>query len=64
MPDNLKQKTISGVSWSFTEQILSRGINFAIGIILAMKMDSDQATEVSTSAVEACKEIGIHTIAE
>ena len=35
MPDNLKQKTISGVSWSFTEQILSRGINFAIGIILA-----------------------------
>ena len=36
----------------------------AIGIILAMKMDSDQATEVSTSAVEACKEIGIHTIAE
>ena len=35
MPDNLKQKTISGVSWSFVEQILTRGVNFVIGIILA-----------------------------
>lgn len=35
MADNLKQKTISGVSWSFAEQILARGINFVIGIILA-----------------------------
>ena len=35
MPDNLKQKTITGVSWSFVEQILTRGVNFVIGIILA-----------------------------
>ena len=35
MPDDLKQKTISGVSWSFVEQILARGVNFIIGIILA-----------------------------
>ena len=35
MSDNLKQKTISGVSWSFIEQILSRSIRFVIGIILA-----------------------------
>ena len=35
MSDNLKQKTINGVSWSFVEQILSRGVNFIIGIILA-----------------------------
>lgn len=35
MADNLKQKTIKGVSWSFVEQILTRGVNFVIGIILA-----------------------------
>ena len=35
MPDDLKQKTISGVSWSFVEQVLARGVNFIIGIILA-----------------------------
>ena len=35
MPDNLKQKTVSGVIWSFLEQALARGINFIIGIILA-----------------------------
>ena len=35
MPDNLKQQTIKGVSWSFVEQILTRSINFVVGIILA-----------------------------
>ena len=35
MADTLKQKTISGVSWSFVEQILVRGFNFVVGIILA-----------------------------
>ena len=35
MSDALKQKTIRGVSWSFTEQLLTRGVNFIIGIILA-----------------------------
>ena len=35
MPDSLKQKTITGVSWSFVEQVLGRGVNFIIGIILA-----------------------------
>ena len=35
MADNLKQKTVTGVSWSFVEQILTRGVNFIIGIILA-----------------------------
>ena len=35
MPDSLKQKTITGVSWSFIEQVLARGVNFVIGIILA-----------------------------
>ena len=35
MPDDLKQKTIKGVSWSFVEQVLTRGVNFIIGIILA-----------------------------
>lgn len=35
MADDLKQKTVTGVSWSFVEQILTRGVNFIIGIILA-----------------------------
>lgn len=35
MSDDLKQKTIKGVSWSFIDQILARGVNFVIGIILA-----------------------------
>ena len=35
MSDNLKQKTLAGASWSFAGQILSRGVNFVIGIILA-----------------------------
>lgn len=35
MADSLKQKTIKGASWSFVEQILTRGVNFVIGIILA-----------------------------
>lgn len=35
MSDDLKQRTVKGVSWSFVEQILTRGVNFVIGIILA-----------------------------
>ena len=35
MAESLKQKTIAGVSWSFVEQVLTRGVNFVIGIILA-----------------------------
>ena len=35
MPDSLKQKTVKGVTWTFTEQVLTRGVNFLIGIILA-----------------------------
>ena len=35
MANSLKQKTIKGVSWSFIEQLLARGVNFFIGIVLA-----------------------------
>ena len=35
MPESLKQKTIKGVSWSFAEQLLTRGVNFVIGILIA-----------------------------
>lgn len=35
MAENLKQKTVKGVSWSFVEQILTRGVNFVISIVLA-----------------------------
>ena len=35
MAEDLKRTTITGVSWSFVEQILTRGVNFVIGVILA-----------------------------
>lgn len=35
MAESLKQKTVKGVTWTFTEQVLTRGVNFLIGIILA-----------------------------
>lgn len=35
MTESLKEKSIKGVSWSFVEQILTRGVNFVVGIILA-----------------------------
>ncbi len=35
MADSLKQKTLKGASWSFVEQVFTRGVNFLIGIILA-----------------------------
>lgn len=35
----------------------------AVGIILAIKLDSNQATEVSIHAVDACKEIGANKLA-
>ena len=41
MAEDLKKKTVSGVTWSFLEQILSRGINFVIGIILARLLTPD-----------------------
>lgn len=42
MSGNLKQKTISGLSWSFVDQIAIYGINFVIGIILARLLDPKQ----------------------
>jgi len=35
VPLNLKQKTISGFTWSFIESIIGQGITFFVGIILA-----------------------------
>ena len=35
MAESLKQKTLKGASWSFVEQVFTRGVNFLIGIILA-----------------------------
>lgn len=35
MSESLKEKTVKGVTWTFTEQMLTRGVNFLIGIILA-----------------------------
>lgn len=35
MADDLKNKSVKGMSWSFAEQFLTRGFNLVIGIILA-----------------------------
>ena len=35
MAEDLRNKSVKGVSWSFAEQVLTRGANFVIGIILA-----------------------------
>ena len=35
MAEDLKQKTVKGISWSFAEQFMTRGFNLVIGIILA-----------------------------
>lgn len=35
MVESLRNKTLIGVSWSFAEQLLTRGANFIIGIIIA-----------------------------
>lgn len=35
MNDSLKEKTVKGVSWSFTDNLVSTGISFVVGIILA-----------------------------
>lgn len=35
MAENLKQKTVKGMFWSFVEQVLTRGVNFVIAVILA-----------------------------
>jgi len=42
MADNLKQKTIHALSWSFIESIVSLGAKFIVGIILARLLFPEQ----------------------
>lgn len=42
MADNLKQRTISGLTWSAIDNIASQGITFIIGIILARILSPDE----------------------
>ena len=43
MPQNtLKEKTINGVGWSFTESLLGQGITFLVGIVLARILSPDE----------------------
>lgn len=35
MPDNLKQKTIKGVSWSLVDNVANQGVTFVVGLVLA-----------------------------
>ncbi len=39
MGDNLKNKAVKGVGWSATDALLTQGINFIVGLILANKLD-------------------------
>jgi teichuronic acid exporter len=42
MDDNLKQKTVGAISWSFVESIAARGVQFVIGIVLARLLFPEQ----------------------
>jgi teichuronic acid exporter len=42
MVDNLKQKTLSALSWSFIESIAARSVQFIVGIILARLLFPEQ----------------------
>lgn len=35
MSDTLKEKAISGISWSMADQVFTRGVNFVINIVIA-----------------------------
>jgi teichuronic acid exporter len=42
MTDNLKQKTLRAISWSFVESLVARGVQFVIGIVLARLLFPEQ----------------------
>jgi O-antigen/teichoic acid export membrane protein len=42
MADNLRQKTVDALSWSFLQTVAQRGLQFAIGIILARLLFPEQ----------------------
>ncbi len=42
MVDNLKQKTLHAISWSFVESIAARSVQFIVGIILARLLFPEQ----------------------
>ena len=42
MTDNLKQKTLDAMSWSFAESLVARGVQFVIGIVLARLLFPEQ----------------------
>lgn len=42
MSDNLRNKTVKGVSWSFLDNIACQGITFIVGLILANKLTPEE----------------------
>lgn len=42
MADNLRQKTVNALSWSFLQTLAQRGLQFAIGIVLARLLFPEQ----------------------
>ena len=45
--DNLRNTTIKGMGWSFTDGILSQGITFVVGIILARILSPEDYGEIA-----------------
>lgn len=41
MSDNLKRKTINGLMWNTINNLTTRGINFALGLLLARLLSPD-----------------------
>ena len=46
MTENLKQKTLGAISWSFVESIVARGVQFVIGVVLARLLFPEQFGQI------------------
>ena len=42
MPETLRDKTVRGVGWSFADSILSIGVSFLVGLVLARLLTPDE----------------------
>ena len=51
MEENLKQKTLSGIFWSFAQKALNQAIAFVVTIILARKLSPDDYGVVAIAAM-------------
>ena len=42
MSENIKNKTIKGVGWSFADNVLNQGITFLVGLVLARLLTPEE----------------------